>query len=348
MGRKRPTLGLLLEYLMKAELFRAADYLAEEILKVEAPTRPSHGPAVAVNVEEALAELLGRQDLNETAMGDGSDPSQINLSRVDYPMHLLETEKIRTERSESDNYAMGENDIGIFEMRCNQSRSHQVLDPARPFDHSVAENYLSFGKMENLGGKKSSESGQEPQISDLIKFSTNSAEGLDEKIQTISRSDLIKFDSAKLDAHERIQNEVCETMLPNFNVLRGDSSANNEQIIPEESHGKENLMREMSSSELPVILKEYELSNYFHRELTTSELPLCLNDRSGLETIETDFSRVESSDDSSSISNNNSLSLLDISLDRVQSEKITLESSICNKAFDSQELPVTVLEFQQR
>lgn len=33
MGRKRPTLGLLLDLLMKAELFRAADYLAREILK---------------------------------------------------------------------------------------------------------------------------------------------------------------------------------------------------------------------------------------------------------------------------------------------------------------------------
>jgi len=33
MGRKRPTLGILLELLIKAELFRAADYVACNILK---------------------------------------------------------------------------------------------------------------------------------------------------------------------------------------------------------------------------------------------------------------------------------------------------------------------------
>lgn len=33
MGRKRPTLGLLLDLLVKADLFRAADYLACDILK---------------------------------------------------------------------------------------------------------------------------------------------------------------------------------------------------------------------------------------------------------------------------------------------------------------------------
>jgi len=33
MGRKAPTLGLLLDLLIKAELFRAADYIACDILK---------------------------------------------------------------------------------------------------------------------------------------------------------------------------------------------------------------------------------------------------------------------------------------------------------------------------
>lgn len=33
MGKQRPSVGLLLSLLMKAELFRAADYLAQEVLK---------------------------------------------------------------------------------------------------------------------------------------------------------------------------------------------------------------------------------------------------------------------------------------------------------------------------
>lgn len=33
MGKKRPTLSVLLNFLVKAELFRAADYVAKDLLK---------------------------------------------------------------------------------------------------------------------------------------------------------------------------------------------------------------------------------------------------------------------------------------------------------------------------
>lgn len=48
-GRIRPTLGHLLHLLKKAELFKAADYVAVSILNQEPPERPKDGPAAKVN-----------------------------------------------------------------------------------------------------------------------------------------------------------------------------------------------------------------------------------------------------------------------------------------------------------
>ncbi|KMQ90464.1 protein tube [Lasius niger] len=62
MGRKRPTLRLLLELLIKAELFRAADYVACDILKQERPRRPDYGPAASIDISDATINNLLRKD----------------------------------------------------------------------------------------------------------------------------------------------------------------------------------------------------------------------------------------------------------------------------------------------
>ncbi|XP_078033909.1 interleukin 1 receptor associated kinase 4 tube isoform X2 [Augochlora pura] len=59
MGERRPTLRVLLNFLVKAELFRAADYLAGNILKDELPKRPECGPAAPVDIsDEEIKKLL--------------------------------------------------------------------------------------------------------------------------------------------------------------------------------------------------------------------------------------------------------------------------------------------------
>ncbi|XP_015185707.1 PREDICTED: uncharacterized protein LOC107071321 [Polistes dominula] len=59
MGRLRPTLGILLNLLIEAELFRAADYVAGEILKVDLPKRPEYGPAAIIDISDnTLAKLM--------------------------------------------------------------------------------------------------------------------------------------------------------------------------------------------------------------------------------------------------------------------------------------------------
>ncbi|XP_020291816.1 uncharacterized protein LOC109858712 [Pseudomyrmex gracilis] len=61
MGRKRPTLRTLLDLLMKAELFRAADYVACDILKQERPKRPDCGPAASVDISDTVVDQLLKQ-----------------------------------------------------------------------------------------------------------------------------------------------------------------------------------------------------------------------------------------------------------------------------------------------
>ncbi|KAF2880647.1 hypothetical protein ILUMI_25541 [Ignelater luminosus] len=48
-GRVRPDLGHLLHLLIKAELYRAADYVAIVLLEQLSPIRPQKGPAALVN-----------------------------------------------------------------------------------------------------------------------------------------------------------------------------------------------------------------------------------------------------------------------------------------------------------
>ncbi|XP_011336634.2 protein Tube isoform X2 [Ooceraea biroi] len=58
MGKKAPTLGLLLDLLIKAELFRAADYVSCDILKQEKPKRPDKGPAAPIDISDSFIEKL--------------------------------------------------------------------------------------------------------------------------------------------------------------------------------------------------------------------------------------------------------------------------------------------------
>ncbi|XP_024943510.1 myb-like protein P isoform X2 [Cephus cinctus] len=64
MGKCRPTLRSTLNLLVKAELFRAADYIAVNLLNEQPPSRPENGLAANIDIsEEEIAKLLKRQQL---------------------------------------------------------------------------------------------------------------------------------------------------------------------------------------------------------------------------------------------------------------------------------------------
>ncbi|XP_061400627.1 protein Tube [Musca vetustissima] len=66
-GRKneRPTLGVLLYYLLKAHLFRGADYVAENLLKEQIPKRPEEGPAAEISCDLPSAIIANVRDIAE-------------------------------------------------------------------------------------------------------------------------------------------------------------------------------------------------------------------------------------------------------------------------------------------
>ena len=65
MGKQRPTLRTLLNLLVKAELFRAADYVAGDILKEELPKRPKCGPAAPVDISDEVIRQLLEEDTEQ-------------------------------------------------------------------------------------------------------------------------------------------------------------------------------------------------------------------------------------------------------------------------------------------
>ncbi|KAK2575653.1 hypothetical protein KPH14_012053 [Odynerus spinipes] len=90
MGRERPTLQILLDLLIKAELFRAADYVASEILNVDLPQRPEYGPAAIIDIsDETLAKLINKQAKLENNEYDEStsiygSSCEINVGEIRY------------------------------------------------------------------------------------------------------------------------------------------------------------------------------------------------------------------------------------------------------------------------
>ncbi|KAK9889832.1 hypothetical protein WA026_007199 [Henosepilachna vigintioctopunctata] len=68
-GRIRPAVGHLLNILVRAELFRAADYVSEKILHCEKPKRPSEGPAAPIPTkldEHLIEEILDNIDYSSS------------------------------------------------------------------------------------------------------------------------------------------------------------------------------------------------------------------------------------------------------------------------------------------
>lgn len=108
-GKKRPTVGDLLQLLVKAELFRAAEHVAEHFLKEPLPERPSKGPAAKIDISlpfepEAIKEV-------ESILNDVSYPGTTNLiqnanqssnmNNEDY-YSKLSPDKVKVEVSASD------------------------------------------------------------------------------------------------------------------------------------------------------------------------------------------------------------------------------------------------------
>ncbi|XP_012214745.1 protein Tube [Linepithema humile] len=112
MGRKRPTLGILLELLIQAELFRAADYVACDLLKQQKLKRPSSGPAASIDTSDAaIDDLLEKQMLLQNPLLLGST-SEIEIYF----------------RKDKDNSMNNENANNLSDTDENSSSCHKSAD----------------------------------------------------------------------------------------------------------------------------------------------------------------------------------------------------------------------------
>jgi len=80
-GRIRPTVETLFDLLQECQLFRAADYVAEEILNIPIPLRPAQGPAqviIPILFGQNEPEELGLHERLNTMSLEAS-PSNFNI-----------------------------------------------------------------------------------------------------------------------------------------------------------------------------------------------------------------------------------------------------------------------------
>ncbi|KAH0560289.1 uncharacterized protein LOC123265451 [Cotesia glomerata] len=99
MGRKRPTIRKLINLLIQVELFRAADYLAIEVLKEEPPKRPQNGPAAPIDIFVNFKEIPENQIIVQ--VNEYQDVQKENYAAPsinnDNLQHVYEEEKFHVE-----------------------------------------------------------------------------------------------------------------------------------------------------------------------------------------------------------------------------------------------------------
>lgn len=121
-GRKRATVSDLLELLKKVELYRAADFVAMDILKTEPPKRPDKGPSARVDVtlpeatldEQQIEEILRKMaypnsttlaaNIDSTINNNNRDFNNVDVDRVK-PIHLPQPLQSSEKQSDSDSHS---------------------------------------------------------------------------------------------------------------------------------------------------------------------------------------------------------------------------------------------------
>lgn len=161
-GRRRPTTGTLYSLLQECELFRAADYIAQEVFEVPPPSRPMQGPARRVSDEfdhqpqvlhkspnDDLIDLELKVRLSEDATSSmntvaGSTRKLVDqLTEFENPRGNLVKFSIQKLKAATENfdtkYKIGSGSFGaVFKLRVPGTSSTLAMKLLHP-SHSVAE-----------------------------------------------------------------------------------------------------------------------------------------------------------------------------------------------------------------
>ncbi|KAH8294733.1 hypothetical protein KR018_002293 [Drosophila ironensis] len=93
---ERPTVGVLLQLLVQAELFSAADFVALDFLNEPKPDRPTDGPAAPISLD--LSELLDEDmDVDHEGVVTGS----VGLNLDNFDKDMMQREKMLPQMSQN-------------------------------------------------------------------------------------------------------------------------------------------------------------------------------------------------------------------------------------------------------
>lgn len=235
MGRKRPTVGILINLLVKTELFRAADYLAVDVLNGERPARPNVGPAATIELpEDIVISKLNRQIhnfainsnffLNSTVEAHSENPLTMPINST--------------------------NDIGVIEINYTEQINYNKTDkPQQTYEPHNITNLIKFSS-DNLTDVKNINTKQ-----NLMEFSGNSVKNISYGVEH-SLSVLPDFRELKSSELPLCLNDAITTN-NSTDELNSTVSSTTDYSNSSDTTTNDTTDISINSSELPLTVREF-------------------------------------------------------------------------------------------
>ncbi|KAK0097274.1 hypothetical protein PV326_002680 [Microctonus aethiopoides] len=234
MGRKRPTIKMAIDLLVEAEFFRAADFLAVEVLKGTPPERPSKGPAAQIKIPDDIFNYGNQQ---ENPLDTDSD--------IGYHSKAIPDDTVCSDNHRTTLPLYLNSDSRMIEGEFFESNEYN--------DRNIIVNELS-----NSGG------------SDLIKFSSDDDES---KKNEMDRNNILNETNLNVVNDINNWNEQSTSCLPNLSILKLDSQKHKtvEKLTVGESI---NFPAELTSSELPLCINDGIAVSSYQESYSNSEFSI--------------------------------------------------------------------------
>lgn len=230
---------MAIDLLVEAEFFRAADFLAVEVLKGTPPDRPSKGPAAQIQIPD---DIFNHSNQQENPLDTDSD--------IGYHSKAIPDDNYVDDTVCSDNYRSTlplylNSDSHMIEGQFSESNEYN--------DRNIIVNELS-----NSGG------------SDLIKFSSDDDES---KKNETDRNNILNETNLNVANNINNWNEQSTSCLPNLSILKLDSQKHKtvEKLMV---GGSIDFPAELASCELPLCINDRNAESSYQESYSNSEFSI--------------------------------------------------------------------------
>ncbi|XP_018565585.1 probable LRR receptor-like serine/threonine-protein kinase At2g23950 [Anoplophora glabripennis] len=257
-GRVRPALGHLLYLLTKAKLFRAADYIAVDLLKQEKPQRPSTGPEALISI--VLPEPAKQKDNHLEEVERSLD----QIGYLDSALMLIRTNSEEAARHQNVPSVIPQIVISpdIDEDNHEPQFSVPLVVQRERIDSDINNDsdMMKFSTgSQSTTSQNLNETKNRPEISQLLNESPELSNMIEFSSETVSSGSINEIECDRPEISQLL-NGVSESNLPNFdmmneslNVSSGESSENTSEEVPAFSELLTKECNCTSSEELPEL-----------------------------------------------------------------------------------------------